>query len=295
MVANLPSFYLYCMGTGDFLFYNGKLMRDNGPLIDASNRSFRYGDGCFETMKMVNGKLCLASYHFERLFSALDLLRFECPAHFTPAYLEQRILMVAEKNKHTACGRVRLTIARGNGGLYDAANHFPNHLMQTWALEKPATGLNVNGVEMDIFPDARKVCDRYSMIKSNNYLPNVMAALWAKERRLNDAVLLNPYDRIADATIANIFIVKDGVIATPSLAEGAVNGVMRRHLLHCLHQADMPVEEKQITVQELLEASEVFLTNAIAGIKWVKHVGASEYGCQLAPALYDRFIANIHE
>ncbi len=280
------------MGTGDFLFYNGQLMRDDAPLIDASNRSFRYGDGCFETMKMVKGQLQLASYHFERLFSSLELLRFDCPAHFTPAYLEKSILLVTEKNKHSANARVRLMIARGNGGLYDAENHYPNHLIQTWALPEQVMGLNENGLEMDIFPDARKVCDRYSMIKSNNYLPNVMAALWVKEQRLNDAVLLNPYDRVADATIANIFIVKDGVIATPSLAEGAINGVMRRHLMHCLREANMPVAQGQITVDELLSASEVFLTNAIAGIKWVKRVGTSQYTNDVSRKLFNDFISS---
>jgi branched-chain amino acid aminotransferase len=280
------------MGTGDFLFYNGKVVPGDAPLIDASNRSFRYGDGCFETMKMVKGRLRLASYHFERLFSSLDLLRFECPAYFTPAYLEKGILLVAEKNGHVADVRVRLTIARGNGGLYDATSHFPHHIIQTSALEEKGRGLNENGMVMDVFRDARKVCDRFSMIKSNNYLPNVMAAMWAKEKGLNDAFLLNPYDRVADATIANVFIVKNGTVVTPALSEGAVNGVMRRHLLRCLREADMPVTEGQITVEALLQASEVFLTNAIAGIKWVKQIGESRYSNDLSGRLYQDFILN---
>ncbi len=104
-----------------------------------------------------------------------------------------------------------------------------------------------------------------------------MGAIWAKEKHLNDAILLNPFNRVADATIANVFIVKNGIIKTPALSEGPVNGVMRRYLLHVLHEENMPVEEGIITVDELLEASELFVTNAIHGIQWVKQLGNSYY------------------
>jgi len=283
------------MSATDFLFYNGKLVRADKPLIGADNRSFRYGDGCFETMKMVNGKLLLKAYHFERLLSSLELLRFDIPDHFTADYLEDGILAVAEKNKHTSCARIRLTVARGDGGLYDQVSHFPNHLIQTWELDSPGTGINENGLVMGIFKDARKTVDRYSSLKSNNYLPNVMAALWAKEKKLNDAILLNPYDRVADATIANVFMVKDGTIVTPALPEGAVNGVMRRYLLRCLREANIPVAERAITVDELLQASEVFLTNAVIGIKWVKQVEQHNFSCHLAGELYQKFIEPLNQ
>lgn len=278
------------MATGDFLFYNGRLIKGKGPLISPDNRSFRYGDGCFETMKIADGKLQLADYHFERLFTSLDLLRFELPAYFTRSYLEENILAVAEKNKHATGARVRLTIARGDGGLYDPENHYPNHLIQTWAIDKAGNAFNENGLIMGVYQEARKVCDGFSHIKHNNYLPNVMAALWAKEHKLNDAILLNPDGRVADATIANVFIIKDGTILTPALSEGAINGVMRRYLLHCLHQADMPVKERTITVSDLLEASEVFLTNAVVGIKWVQQVEESRYTHELSTRLYQQFI-----
>jgi branched-chain amino acid aminotransferase len=120
-----------------------------------------------------------------------------------------------------------------------------------------------------------------------------MAALWARQRHLNDAVLLNPYGRVADATIANVFIVKDGIIKTPALTEGAVNGVMRRHLLQCLRKENMPVEETQLEPEELLEASEVFLTNAIYGIRWVKQLGRSGYTNQLSSLLHRKFIKSL--
>ena len=106
--------------------------------------------------------------------------------------------------------------------------------------------------------------------------------------------MLNAYDRIADATIANVFIVKDGVVKTPTLTEGCINGVMRRHLLKCMREEGMPVEETSLTVEEVLQAQEVFLTNAAFGIRWVKRCGRSEYGKAFADILYKKFVASLY-
>ncbi len=281
------------MGEANFLFYNGKISKTGKPLLSPDNRSFRYGDGFFETMKMVNGKIQLSDYHFERLFASLALLQFQKPVYFTREYLEEQSVMLAKKNYHHKLARIRLTIFRGDGGLYDVDNHFPHHLIQTWELNPANNRFNENGLVIDICKDARKVCDRYSSVKSNNYLPYVMAALWAKQHKLNDAILLNPYDRVADATIANVFVVKDGLIKTPALNEGAVEGVMRRHFLHSLRKENMPVEETAVTVDDVKEASEIFLTNSIYGIKWVKQLGENGYTHQLASLLYKKMVQSL--
>ncbi len=281
------------MEQANFLFYNGKISKTGKPLLSPDNRSFRYGDGFFETMKMVNGKIQLSDYHFERLFVSLELLQFQKPVYFTREYLEEHLITLAKKNYHHKLARIRVTIFRGDGGLYDIDNHFPHHLIQTWDLNPANNHFNENGLVIDVYKDARKVCDRYSAIKSNNYLPYVMAALWAKEHKLNDAILLNPCDRIADATIANVFIVKDGLIKTPALTEGAVNGVMRRHLLHSLRKENMPVEETTLTIEDLTEASEIFLSNSIYGIKWVKQLGENGYTHQLSSLLHKKMVQSL--
>jgi len=274
------------MREGDFLFYDGQILRSDKLLISPNNRSYRYGDGCFETIKVLNGKIMLADYHFERLFSSLETLRFKKLGYHSAGWLEKQILSVVEKNGHAKRARVRVTVTRGDGGIYDEQNHYPYFLIQSWPLQPATQELNENGLVIDIYKDARKTADLFSSIKSNNYLPYVMGALWAKEHHLNDAILLNPDNRVADATIANVFIVKDGGIKTPALTEGPVNGVMRRHLLQLLRKENIPVEEGMITVDELLEASELFLTNAIHGIKWVKQLGNSHYTNATAIRLY---------
>lgn len=285
--------YICCMHSNQYLHYNGKMYSADKLFISPNNRSFRYGDGFFETMKMINGKVILADYHFERLFASLELLQFEKPNYFTAGYLMEHIEALAKKNYHTKLARIRLMIFRGEGGLYDPENHFPNHLIQTWELNPSNNILNENGLVVDIFKDARKACDNYSHVKSNNYLPYVMAALWAKKNHLNDAILLNSNNRIADATIANLFIIKDGIVKTPALTEGCVSGVMRRHLLSCMRKENIPVEETAIEADELLQASEVFLSNGIYGIKWVKSCSNNNYTKQIAALLHKKFIATL--
>lgn len=284
--------YICCMPGQEYLYYNGKTYRSDKLLISPNNRSFRYGDGFFETMKMVNGKIALADYHFERLFQSLELLQFDKQALFTKDHLEQAITALAVKNNHRKFARIRLTLFRGDGGLHDAVNNTPNYLIQTWQLNPAIKDFNVNGLVTGIFTKAKKACDAYSHLKSNNYLSYAMAALWAKEQHLNDAILLNTNNAIADATIANIFIVKDGVIKTPALTEGCVAGVMRRHLLQCLRTENIPIEETNISVDELLQAAELFFTNSVYGIKWVRQCNESNYTNQLSARLHRLYIQN---
>lgn len=253
------------------------MYKSGTALISADNRSFRYGDGFFETIKLKDSRIILPDLHFERLFTSLETLKFETPKHFTADHLQEQILALTKKNKHDKLARIRLTIFRGDGGLYDEQNNTPNYIIQTWALNPVTNNLNENGLIIDIYKDAKKSCDSFSHIKSNNYLAYAMAALWAKQNQLNDALLLNNFNRIADATIANIFIIQNGIIKTPALSEGCVSGTMRKHLLRSFTKENIPVQETQITINDLLTASEVFLTNAIYGIKWVRQSGGKTY------------------
>lgn len=277
----------------EYVTLNGKMIRSEKAMVSVNNRSFRYGDGFFETMKMVHCKIMLAPYHFERLFDTMDDLQFEPTKHFTVEYLKDLITALALKNNHQELARIRLTIFRGDGGLYDAQDNTPNFLLQTWDLNPSNNELNENGLVMDIYKDARKACDKFSHRKTNNYQPYTLGALWAKRNRLNDAVILNCFGRVSDATIANIFMVDDGIVKTPALGEGCVGGIMRRHILKSLRADNIPVEETALETDQLLQSKEVFLTNAAYGIRWVKSIGQSNYSLQAAGHFYRNFVSSL--
>jgi branched-chain amino acid aminotransferase len=261
-----------------YINFNGKFISSGTPVIPSDNRSFRYGDGLFETIRVKKGEIILADYHFERLFNGARLLSFALPIHYNAARLRDEILGLCRKNGHNVDARVRLVIFRGAGGLYDASDHFPNYIIESWALAPGNGGLNQNGQVIDLFPDGRKSCDAYANLKSNSFLLYVLAALFAKENRLNDCLVLNSRDRIADSTIANVFYCKGGKIYTPPLSEGCVAGVMRRLLLDRLPGAGFTLVEKETVPADLENAEEVFLTNAIRGVMWVQRFRDTSYG-----------------
>ena len=269
----------------NFINFNGKFLPSNTTVLTADNRSFRYGDGLFETIKVADGRILLEKYHFERLLAGVRLLQFEQSPLFTAEKLAGQILELCEMNGHVALARVRLVVFRGNGGLYDPIDHFPNFIIQSWSLAPRSSELNEEGLVIDVFPHGRKSCDAYANLKSNNYLLYAMAALYARQNQLNDCLVLNSYDRIADSTIANLFYCKQGRIYTPPLTEGCVAGVMRRLLMETLPGAGLPVLEKETTREDLESAEEIFLTNALKGVKWVRSLGAATYGCSLTTSI----------
>ncbi len=273
----------------NYICLNGVIQRDSDVSISPENRSFRYGDGCFETMRMIGGQVLLQDLHMNRLLASLDQLQFNVPSYFTPGYLLQNISELIKVNQLTNC-RIRITIFRGNGSLHDFKDLTPGFIIQVYALQKPYNTINDDGLKVSIYPDAVKSADNFSSIKCNSFLAYAMAAIWAGKHDLNDAFLLNQFGRLADSTIANIFIIKDGTIKTPSLSEGCIAGVMRRHLLTEFKKANLPIYEEPIEVEDVLNASEIFLTNAIRGIQWVKQVDKSNYTNHLTQALYNQFI-----
>jgi branched-chain amino acid aminotransferase len=273
-----------------FVNWNGKIVKEEQVVISPNNRSFKYGDGCFETMKVINDLLLLKNFHFQRLFSSLETLKFDVPPLLTADSFLNQILELVKVNGHHPLARIRLVVYRGEGGLYDLDNLAPNFIIQTSIGSNDSNIYNSSGFILDFFPDARKTADRFSSIKSNNYLGYAMGALWAKQHQLDDCLLINAHNRLADATIANIFIITNGVIKTPSLSEGCINGVMRKYLIECFLKEGIPFREAEITMEELLNASEVFLTNATYGIRWVKKVASSNYSNTTSSFLHLKYI-----
>ena len=273
--------------------FNGKVLPADEPALLVSNRGYRYGDGLFETMKIAGGLILLEGYHFERLFSGLSLMKFEIPGLFTKEKISHEVLQLCKKNDAEELARVRLSVFRGNGGLY-VEDKALQYVIESWPLNDSANKLNENGLVIDIYPEAEKSCDKFSNLKSANFLPYSMAAQYAKENKLNDCLVLNNSGGIADSTIANLFIIKDGVVLTPGLDEGCVNGVMRRHLLTELKSAGIEANETSITTGDIKNADEIFLTNAINGIRWVRQFRNKVYTNIKTVEIYNRFIRTIH-
>lgn len=259
----------------NYILADGKLLPSDQPLITVDNHGYRYGNGLFETMKVVNGQICLAALHFDRFFAGMKTLQWRTPAHLDAATLQSQILQLCTKNNCSQLARVRLSATCGQGGLNDGDHTF-HYFIECWPAPDTVNQLNENGLVIGVYPDAIKSCDAFSHLKSANFLPYLMAARYAKANQWNDALVLNQHDRIADSSIANLFIISGNDIVTPALTEGCVAGVMRQWLLEHLPAMGYQVEEGPLCIDDLLTADELFLSNAM-GIRWVKQFNTREY------------------
>ncbi|MEO7961808.1 MAG: aminotransferase class IV, partial [Ginsengibacter sp.] len=270
-----------------------KFYRQHTAIISPANRGLRYGDGLFETMKMLNGNIINVDFHFDRLFNGLSLLQFALPALLDKKFIIKQVTGLCQKNKHSGSARIRLAVIRGNGGIFDPENHAPNLIIESWALDLPPK-LNENGLVTDVLPGVRKSCDEYSHLKSNNCQPYVLAALYAKKNRLNDCIVLNSFGHVCDSAIANVFIVKGNQLFTPPLSEGCVAGVMRRWMLEKFSLGYYPIFEKALAIEDLLGADELFFTNAIYHLKWVGNFMDKTYGNSITRKIYNHIIETIY-
>lgn len=273
-----------------FVNDNGCLLEEAKVCLSPNNRSFRYGDGCFETLKVINGNLLLKEYHFRRLFSTLQALQFTIPAYLTAQYLEQQILETVYQNKQQLHARVRLTFHRGSGALPGLSDTQPSFIIQTAHGLAESLHFNTKGLSLDYYYDSIKCADKYSRFKTNNYLGSVMGTLFAKEKKLDDCIFLNYSNRVVETTIANIYIVQNNSIVTPPVAEGCVEGVMRKFLLQQAHNLGYHVSEKIISPNDVTAAAEVFITNANIGLRWIGNVGATLYNKSVSEKLYRSII-----
>jgi branched-chain amino acid aminotransferase len=269
-----------------FLFLNGELLPATDPVLTAQNRGFRYGDGLFETMKVQQGKIVLEPFHFDRLFQGLNLLQIEANTISQKLIVSQVGQLLQANNCHDSA-RVRLAVFRDE-------NNRAAYIIEAFVLDKKVNTLNEKGWKIELYPHVRKSCDAFSNIKSANYLPYVMADLFAKENALDESIVLNTENNLCDASKANIFLVIKNEVYTPALHQGCVNGVKRRYLINELKKI-VQVHQQAITVQMLEDAQEVFLSNAINDIRWVQWFRQIEYANRFVSSVYHQLFASTYK
>lgn len=269
----------------DFVCFNGIFLSANEPLFTAQNNGFRYGDGVFETMKIYKAKIFLEQFHYDRLFLSLKMLQIE--NSLMAPDLSQLILELCGKNNCEDLGRVRLAVFRNSENKAE-------FVIEAFSISDEVNKWNENGLTIDLYPYARKNPDAFSNLKTANFLPYVLASLFAKERGIDDAIVLNAFNNIADSSKANIFLIKRNEIFTPAMHQGCVSGVMRRFLLDELKKNGYRIHQQEISEEQLLEADEVFLTNSIHDIRWVQKFRDKNYSANQTFLIYQRIISPLY-
>jgi branched-chain amino acid aminotransferase len=246
---------------------NGIFLPENNAAIGVANRSFRYGDGLFETIRMRDGQLFFIDDHFERLIAGMFVLGLDTTL-FNPLDICRDILELAGRMQHRSA-RIRLHVYRNEGGAYCPVTDSCSYLITSELLTDSFYNVNEKGWRLGLYSEIRKPVNSLSGIKSSSALLYVLAARFARENNLDECLLLNEHGRICEAGSSNVFLVLPGKkILTPAVSEGILPGVMRKNLIEWMRAQGIDVEEGMVLTEDLYRAEEVFMSNSIIGVRW---------------------------
>jgi len=251
-----------------FILHNADLVTEENSSLSINNRSFLYADGFFESIKVINSSCFNLAQHFNRITETAEFFMMDINFSFS----EFKLLLdkLIEKNEIVG-GRIKMVFYRDSKGKYLPIE---NKISFVAEIEKSVNGftLNENGLKLGVFTDMRKDKSKFSNYKTTNAAISVLASIYAKENVWDDCLLINSENNIIESSNSNLFIVKGEVIYTPFISDGCVNGTMRTYL-----KEKIDFVERSIIKEEILDADEVFLTNAIQGIRWVESFEKKKY------------------
>ncbi len=268
--------------------YNGEIQSSDTTLSNA-NRGFLYGDGVFETLKIVNNKILFFEDHYFRLMASMRIVRMQIPNNFTLEYLEEQVLNLAKANNCENSARVRLTVFRNDGGFYLPQTRTVSFLIQVSPLNETHYSFSDAIYEVDLYKDFYITKQLLSTIKTTNKMINITGSIFADENDLQNCLLLNNEKNVVEALNGNLFMLIGNQLITPSIEDGCLNGIMRKQVLQIAKKIeDIEVLEQPISPFDLQKADELFITNVITGIQPITKYRKKEYKSDLSKTLLDK-------
>jgi branched-subunit amino acid aminotransferase/4-amino-4-deoxychorismate lyase len=248
---------------------NGTILSNDAPTIHPGNRGHLYGDGVFESIRLINGKPLNMDNHVKRMLDGAKVIKMRTPSYFTTEFFEAKVLELCQRSGINEGGRCRLSLDRVSGGAYLPESNECTFYIEVYPYDVNHFELNAKGLEVDIYQDIKLQKNFLSNYKTKSGLTYVMAALAAKDKGLDDLFLVNERGNILETSSCNIFIVSNGVLYTPGLDEGCLAGTMRMQIINIALANGIKVYECAILPQNVLAADEILVTNAIRGINWI--------------------------
>lgn len=261
------------------VWIDGQLVDQNDARVSVFDHGVLYGDGCFEGIRVYNGRVFKLRSHLKRLFDSAEKIRLTPPYSIDEVEQAVRDTIAANELRDAY---VRLVFTRGVGTL--GLNPFLCPRAGTFVIADRIRlypeELYENGMKVIVAKRPRipiRCLD--PAIKSLNYLNNILAKIEAIEADVLEAIMLNVEGYVSECTGDNIFLVNDGRLITPAKEAGILHGITRQVVVDELAPAmNLQVEEKLFQLHELLQAEEVFLTGTAAEIIGVSQVGDDTIG-----------------
>lgn len=241
------------------VFLNDKLVDIDKASISVTDSGFLYGAGLFETMRSHNGVVFALKDHLERLFASADVLSINNP--YDSEYINNAITELLSANKLTDA-RLRLTLT--NGPMTEPEQQRKPTLLITAAKFRPyPPEYYKNGVMAVLCPFKQNPIDPASGRKTTSYFSRMIALNLAHQKRAAEAIWFTLDNRLAEGCISNVFLVKDSELFTPPINTPVLPGVARKTICRLAQKNSIKLIEKDLTIDDVLGADEIFLTNVI--------------------------------
>lgn len=240
------------------IYLNKQFLRNTEAKIDITDRGFLLGDAIFETLRADQGNIAFFKEHYERLAKSAEYLKI--PFDYSEAVLLTICESLLEKNNLSKTAALRITLSRGTSerGIDLPPQAKPSLLIAVATYSPPTKPItacitNITRNEYSII----------SQLKTVNYLENILARQYAKERGFDEGILLNTQEHITETSVANLFFKIGDTLVTPPLSSGVLPGIIRQQVLNQCKTSKIPCIEKPISLEDIKLATHAFQTNSL--------------------------------
>jgi branched-chain amino acid aminotransferase len=250
---------------------NGKFVGKEDARISVFDHGLLYGDGAFETISAVNGKIFWMEEHVRRLLEGCKRLQIKAP------WPEKELVSLAretfERNSMKD-SRIRITVTRGEGGvhIYDSLSCRPNLIISCSPLRLPSEKYKLEGIRLKTVPYQRFLPE----VKSLSFLPSVIAYLEASRERFDDALLTTNDGCVLEGQTFNVFMVNGKELKTPT--SGILDGIVSRKVIGMASKLGFSTSKCNTGIEEFMSADEIFVTSTTRGVLPVSEINGKKIG-----------------
>lgn len=281
------------MNAEPVIYFDGEFVERSKAVVSVFDHGLLYGDGVFEGIRAYNGSVFRLVDHVDRLFDSAKSIRLKIP--LTKHEVSEAVLETVRKNQ-LRDAYIRLVVTRGVGdlGVDPALCKSPTMFIIAEPMASILGPREPKVVRLMVSSYRRDSVDATTHeVKSLNYMNSILAKIEASSAGADDAILLDHRGFVSEASVTNIFLVKDGKIATPSSAAGILHGITRERIIRLCSDLGIEVAERDVTPFELAIADEVFLVGTKSELVAVGSVSGSKVGAgapgPITKRLYQEF------
>jgi 4-amino-4-deoxychorismate lyase len=236
--------------------------------LDVSDRGLQYGDGLFETIRVHQGSPIRLTAHLQRLQRGCERLLIPCPT------LDLLVDEVNQLIQHQSQAVLKIIVTRGSGGrgYRQPETILPTRVLSLHPYPDYPLAYKQEGIIVRFCQTRLGLNPALAGIKHLNRLEQVIARAEWHDSEIQEGLMLDALDRVIEGTMSNLFFIKDQFLYTSPLTNSGVSGIMREQIIQLAVSHNISIKNQYFTQAELLNADELFVTNAIIGIWPVRQV-----------------------